>query len=69
MLKQDVSILASLLLISTTHTGLYTVASIRGVASQRETGGVASSSWAVVRREREIELPTRRNLTGVPFSV
>ena len=66
ILKQDASSFVALLLSSTTHTGLYTVANTRGVASPGVwLVGVVLSVGIAVSRAREIERPTSRNLVGV----
>ena len=66
MLKQDASSFVALLPSSIIHTGLYTVANMRGVATLGAwLVGVTSSVGMAARRDREIEHPTSRILDGV----
>lgn len=70
MLKQDASIFVALPVSSTTHTGLYTVASKRGVANPGVWQiGVASSVGVAASSDREIDCPISRNLVGVDFNL
>ena len=70
ILKQEASSFVALLLRSITHTGLYTVPNMRGVASPGAwLVDTPSSVGVTVRRDSEIECPTRRNLVGVVFEV